>query len=679
MKTYYFLIVILSFLSHSLFSQNQKLADSLAKFYRANTFTVTAGLTLLRELSFNGVKDLNLSLKYAEELIYLATKTGNNKFLHSGYFQKGNKKRLFGDLEEALDAYIKSAEAARLDNNAKGEGNAYGAIADIYSISQNHPTARLYYNKAIAILRESKDSVALASFILNAGEDYMNSKTFDTAFIYFTESKTIFEKLDYLPGKAYALGNIGMFYANTGETNLAEKNIEEAIEILEDLEDYYPICVYLISMADIYSEKGDESTAINYAMRSLNLAQQYGLNEQISDASLKLSELYENAGDMKESFKYYKKHIAYRDSLNNIKSVQKMADLRTEFEVTKKQAEVDVLEKNKLIQRIIIIGLGIILLLAIGLVTLYYTSLKRSQKLTAALEERRVLLEKQSSELNEKNEEIIRTNEELKQLYAISNNQKEEIISSINCAQRIQSALLPPKEYITELLNENFILYKPKEIVSGDFYWVKQVRDHIILVSADCTGHGVPAAFMSVLGISCLNEIVQSREITQANEILNELRKGIKHSLRQTGEKEKTRDGMDIALCIIDSKKSTIQYSGAHNPLYIVTTTIGKSEIKEIKADPMPVGVHFLSDKSFTNHEIQLEIGDSFYIFSDGFIDQIGGDRNQRFTSERFKKLLLDIHDKPMYEQKQIMEETLNKWTGVNPQTDDVMVIGARV
>jgi serine phosphatase RsbU (regulator of sigma subunit) len=249
-------------------------------------------------------------------------------------------------------------------------------------------------------------------------------------------------------------------------------------------------------------------------------------------------------------------------------------------------------------------------------------------------------LEKQSIELKEQNDKIIKANEELKLLNETTNKQKDEIISSILYAKRIQSAILPPEAYITELLNENFIFYKPKEIVSGDFYWIKQVKHYIILVSADCTGHGVPGAFMSMLGISCLNEIVQNREVTQANQILNELRKEIKHSLRQTGKKEESRDGMDIALCVIDSKTNILQYSGANTPLYVISNSNGESLLKEINADPMPVGVHFSSDKPFTNHEIQLEIGDTFYIFSDGFIDQNGGNNNYKFSSEKFKKLL---------------------------------------
>ena len=184
---------------------------------------------------------------------------------------------------------------------------------------------------------------------------------------------------------------------------------------------------------------------------------------------------------------------------------------------------------------------------------------------------------------------------------------------------------------------------------------------------------------MSMLGISYLNEIVQRREITQANQILNELRKQIKHSLRQSGEIEESRDGIDIALCVIDSKNNKMQYSGAYNPLYIINSVNGEPLLKEIKGDTMPVGVHIKSDKSFTNHEIQLEIGDTFYIFSDGFTDQIGGSDNTRFRSQKFKKLLLDIHDQPMYEQKEILDQTLKEWMGMNPQRDDISVIGARV
>jgi adenylate cyclase len=372
-KAYYLLIGFFCMTIHNAHGQDQKVADSLSKINKADTLHGVARMELLKNLSFNEVNDFQLALKYADELISQAKKEGNELYLHLGYFQKGNKKRLLGNMEEALDAYFKSGEAARKAKSLKGEGSVYGAIADIYSIANNHNNAMLYYNKAIATLRQTRDSIPLASFISNAGDEYLNNKNYDSALIYFRESGLIFEKANYTVGKGYSKGNIGMVYANIGEKDLAEKNLNEAIQILSSLEDYYPICVYLISMSDIYQEKGDHQTALNYAQRSLELAQKYGLKEQISDANLKLSELYGKAGNTDQSFKYYKDHIIYRDSVNNIKSVQKMADLRTDYEVAQKQVEVDLLNQEKRNQHIIVISLLIILGLAtIILVTLYW-------------------------------------------------------------------------------------------------------------------------------------------------------------------------------------------------------------------------------------------------------------------------------------------------------------------
>lgn len=365
------------------FCQDQKIADSLAKIYQQDTLQDTLKLELLRNLAFNEVKDLQKALRYAEELIILAEKQGNPLYLHRGYLQKGNKKRLLGDLEEALAAFFKSVESAHKAGFSQGEGITYGAIADAYSVSGNHENAMIYYHKAIDNLRTSHDSIGLASTLSNAGDEFLNRQQFDSALYYFEESGLIFEKVDYLIGKAYVLGNIGMVYANVGNKDLAESKINEAIQILQKLQDYYPICVYLIYMSDIYLEKGDKATALNYATRSLNLAQLHGLKEQISDANLKLSELYEKSGNVSEAFNYYKNHIIYRDSLNNLGSVQKMADLRTDFEVSQKQTEVDLLNQEKRNQKTILISLIIILVLGsiiLGTLFWYYKNIQKEKK-----------------------------------------------------------------------------------------------------------------------------------------------------------------------------------------------------------------------------------------------------------------------------------------------------------
>jgi class 3 adenylate cyclase len=375
LKAYYLVIGFLFLITYHIDGQDQKVADSLRRIYLQDVLVDSEKYELLRELAFNEVNDLNLALQYAEELIKSADQAGNNLYLHSGYLQKGNKKRLSGDLEDALDAYLKSSEYAKKANFTRGEGNTYITIADIYSISKHHENAMLYYHKAISILRQSNDSVALASAILNAGEEFFYNQMYDSAFLFFDESRLIFEKVNYPIGKAYSMGNLGMVYAYTGKSILAEQNIKNAIQVLEELEDYYPISVYLIAMCDIYLEKGDEDIALNYARRSLAIAQQYGLKEQISDANRKLAELYERSGNIVESYAHYKDYIVYRDSVNNIKTVQRIADLRTDFEVSQKQMEVDLLSQKRRNQRIINIATAttaiLIFLLAVALYRRY--------------------------------------------------------------------------------------------------------------------------------------------------------------------------------------------------------------------------------------------------------------------------------------------------------------------
>jgi adenylate cyclase len=374
-KAYYLLISFLFINIQTATSQDQRLADSFAVIYKSGNLEDTAKLELLRNLCFNEIRDMELSLKYADELISLSKLLGNDVYLHRGYLQKGNKKRMLGNLEEALDAYFKSADAAIKAKFTRGEGIVYSAIADVYSVSDNHQNAMFYYHRAINTLKQTDDPVSIGSAFLNAGDEFLNRKMFDSALYYFKAAGPYFEKAEYTIGKAYTLGNIGMINANKGENSLAEKNLNDAITILEEMEDFYPICVYLISMSDIYRKRGDNKKALSYALRSLQLAKQYGLKEQISDANIKLSELYEKAGDLNSSFRHYKDHIAYRDSLNNINTVQKMADERTNFEVSKKQVEVDLLNQQKKNQRIIvistIIALALILLLLLGVYQRY--------------------------------------------------------------------------------------------------------------------------------------------------------------------------------------------------------------------------------------------------------------------------------------------------------------------
>ena len=253
--------------------------------------------------------------------------------------------------------------------------------------------------------------------------------------------------------------------------------------------------------------------------------------------------------------------------------------------------------------------------------------------------------------------------------------QKKEIEDSIYYARRIQNAILPDLSKIKLALPEHFILWKPRDIVSGDYYWIKQIDNRILIVAADCTGHGVPGAFMSMLGISFLNEIVHDSIINDAGVILNQMREKVKETLGQTGKEGESKDGMDMAVCIIDKQTMKLCYSGAYNPLYLYRN----NDLKETKADKMPIGIYIREKTSFTNHEIDLKPNDVFYIFSDGYVDQFGGPDGRKFKSKKFKTLLHDNHHKPMQEQLQILDHTIEEWKGENSQVDDILVVGIKI
>jgi len=368
----------------NLLAQDQQLADSLRQIYEKGKLEGQVQLALLKNLAFNE-NDLTLGLKYAEELILLAHEKQEIQYEIDGYLQKGYKKSNLGNFNEALEAFIMAINIAKANEYLIMEGTAYCAIADLYSELGNHDNAMVYYRKAIHILRQKSDVIALASTIMNAGDAYLTNQQYDSALLMFKESQKIYRENDYLVGQAYVLGNIGIVYANQGQNYLAQKNIDQAVEILEQAGDYYPICFYLIYTADIYLEKGDIYMAIRYTQRSLKLATQYQLKQPISDAHLKLSELYELDNQTSLALKHHKQYIIYRDSIKNLETIQQMADQRTSFEVNLRETAIDVLEKEKKLQQNYVV-ITIILLLLSVVVLLYFRQRFINTKLIATNE-----------------------------------------------------------------------------------------------------------------------------------------------------------------------------------------------------------------------------------------------------------------------------------------------------
>ncbi|WP_273566851.1 adenylate/guanylate cyclase domain-containing protein [Maribacter halichondriae] len=350
-----------------LYGQDQNLADSLELVYTSGQFEEKERLQILSDLAFihpNPEK----SLQFSEELLHRAKDLDSTGYIVGGYLQKGNSLKLKGDLSQALENYLQGVTIATSTNKKRELGLLYLSIASVYQVMGNHKNTIRYYKNAIPIFEEVRDTLKYASALENLG-DYYNLALAkpDSALLFFEQSGAIFEARNSKIGIAYNLGNKGLAYAQLGQNIIAENNIKKAIGLLEELGDFYPISVYLTYMADIFAERGDLTAAFLYAERSLVLAQQYGLKDQISDANLTLSELYEKKGDADTSLKFYKVHIAYKDSVKNVSTVQQMANLQME----RKEIELNLLNQERKTQKVINIAIGIALfligLLAFGL------------------------------------------------------------------------------------------------------------------------------------------------------------------------------------------------------------------------------------------------------------------------------------------------------------------------
>ncbi len=273
--------------------------------------------------------------------------------------------------------------------------------------------------------------------------------------------------------------------------------------------------------------------------------------------------------------------------------------------------------------------------------------------------------------------ENVRAEEKIRKQHLLVLQQKQAITDSIRYARRIQRAALPSPAYMNNILSDYFTVYKPKDILSGDFYWVREIDGFRVVIVADCTGHGVPGALMSMLGVTLLNEQFRTFGIRQPGVILGHLRSNVKEILAQEGSENDQMDGIDMAIALIDQDKKELQFAGANRPLFLIRKN-DDYELSVIKGDKQPIGVHW-EEKEFTNHLIKIQENDSLYIFTDGFVDQYGGEKRKKFKTSNFKKLLLSVQAEPMQNQRKLIEDTFDNWRGTHEQIDDVCVVGVRL
>jgi serine phosphatase RsbU (regulator of sigma subunit) len=398
--------------------------------------------------------------------------------------------------------------------------------------------------------------------------------------------------------------------------------------------------------------------------KALLMAQQLKAKDLIAEILFNYAGLLKKEKDYKRAYLFMTRYSAIRDSILSDEKNKSMAEMQTRFDTDAKEKEIVLLTKSKDIeelkldeqkeniekQRVTIYASGISIILALALAFFGYRSYSEKKKINGILEEKNHAISKQ------------------KEILEIKNTQ---ITNSIVYAKSIQDVILPPGEIVKEQLRDSFILFQPKDVVSGDFYWIYKEKDSVYVAAIDCVGHGVPGGFMALHAYNLLERIVKENKNASPNLILDQLNKQVIESLHQNNEHTSVKHGMDLALLKI--KRNKIEYSGARNPLLIVSPA---KELKEIKADKMFVGGAL---GNFTNNSLEVENGSMLYVFTDGYADQKGGPENKKYFISVLKELLVSISDKTIDEQKRILQETFSNWKGDNEQMDDVLIMGIRV
>ena len=619
-----------------------------------NKSGVASSLTNLGNI-FQKQGNYDKAIEYYIKVLKIREEMGDKVGIADVYNNVGALNEKQREYDSALKNYQKALILYVETENKRKSANSLTNIGAVLAKQQQYTKALEYYYQALEIRKKYGAQKGIAATILNIGEINQELKNFKKAFESYNQSLKIFTKIKSKPGIANTYQSIGSYYKDLGEHNKSIENLNKALSISKDLE-------LRLDLQEIYKE---------------------------------FSLVYANWHKYPKAYEFRLLYEKMKDSLTTEDNSRKIIEMQLQFEFEKQQkalelkGELDKLKTQKELnqQKIINYALfgGLFALLIIAFLIYRAYSIKNKDNLLLA--EQKNQIHQKNEELRLYQEEIISQKEYLQIQNDLTNTQLEEIErksqkinDSIHYASRIQKALLPPEEKLAAIFPNYFLLNKAKDIVSGDFYWLKTFGNKIFLAVADSTGHGVPGAFMSLLGISFLNETVKNPDNKNAAEILNNLRTLLKKSLNKQGNKSKTGDGIDIAFCIIDKKKNEIQFSGAYNPIIIIKKDkiTNENRLIELKGDKMPIGSHIKEETPFSNHSVKYNQHDQLYLFTDGYLDQFGGLDGRKFLLNKFKQVLLEICNLPMTEQKNKLLKIYEEWKEDRDQIDDILILGIK-
>ncbi|MEE4178322.1 MAG: tetratricopeptide repeat protein [Bacteroides sp.] len=666
--------------------------------------------------------------KYAGQIIAMGPGKADSLALIVAWLSLGNISQMEGNFPEATEQYRRALELSTGRKDTLNIAKSAHNLGVTYFYMGNLDEAASYTNQALECYSQKNDRLGKSSCLLMLGNLMYDLEDYQKALNYYNESYLGFEELNHTVGKYNAILNIGTILIEEERYPEAIERFENALAMAREINDHQGVVRCLHNMGMSYSQMGDPrkalqhyqealviarahqfkhieantlsnmaavnndlrqyNEALNLATRSLELSSEIqSLDDQIY-AYKNLSIAQEGLGNIRQALEYHKLFKLFNDSLTRIENRREISEVEAQYQTEQIKQEMELknallekqdlelvqqsvsLSRQKIIRNFMIAGL-----LALFLILLQIYSSSRRRKLANEL-------------IMKQNEEIGEQHEKITQQKNIIEEKNLALVSSIRYAQNIQNALLPDETNLQEAFEEYFIIYEPKEIVSGDFYWISRQNGVTLLALADSTGHGVPGAFLSVLGLSFLNEFVARRKYHSPAQLLDEMRLYIISSLHQEETQKTSQEGIEMALLAIDHQNHSVTFSSARTPIYVATKgeikldgepiTMPHSPLVKFKGDPMPLSFH-RKMKAFSNQTLSLNPGDKVYILTDGFGDQFGSDKRERFTNQRAMKLLEQIFDQPMAEQKETLIKTLYNWKQDCEQIDDIAVIGFRI
>lgn len=589
-----------------------------------------------------------------------------------------------GEYQNALmysERGLKIAQAEKLKAIESKLHNNRGVAYDFLS---QYASALKHYFTALSLQEKVDDPSTKASILTNIGLVYMTQRQNEKSLKYHQQALEIRREINDLQGISGSLNNIAIIYVRLGKTREAIENYQSCIAIDEQLNDttgmgdnYNNIGIAYMELAEYdkaldYFDKAMQirvatQNALGIATTSSNYGEVYYQLEEHDKAreyfelSIEkakeinnracLSHVYywssmneEKAGNLLAAFDDYKLFITYDDSINSAAVAREQTTLEMNYQFEKEKELSRLKQEEKERQYTIIlysVSAGLILILLFSI--LFYRKWKQTQAQREVIEEKNQIVQQKN----------------------------DEILASITYAKRIQTAILPSDAAMNERYSSNFILYLPKDLVSGDFYWINETNGYHFLAVADCTGHGVPGALMSVVCNNALNRAVHEFNQTHSSHILDKTRSLVIEELSK--HEDAMSDGMDISLCAFEKGTNRFNWSGANNPIWIWRKA--RKALDEISADKQPIGNHH-APTPFTEYNLELHAGDRVFLFSDGFQDQFGGEKRKKLMRKGLRQLLLESVHLPMDQQKEYLQEAFEAWKGSNEQVDDVCMVG---